>query len=409
MATLLVLLALLRRPDSTYHDHLAAARASTPAVAREHLLRALALLHGHPDVFYLLARNATALGQPEVAVGYLRTIAAMGLAYAADSDSTLAPLEGRQDFVAVMSAMAANTQPIGHATPVSTLPEPDLLTEDVAYDPVGKLFYVSSIHRKKIVVSPGWTTFATTSLAPLALVVDPRRRTLWVSVAGMPQAEGHQPADSARSGVLEYDLESRDLRHRYDLPVDGKPHVLGDMTLDTAGNGIVSDGAGGGVYVVDRRRQTLSVLVPPGTFESPQNPAIAGDGRILVADYALGVAIIDPRTRAVSWVTHADTVALSGIDGMYLVGHALYAIQNGTNPERVTRFVLDADFRRVVDWSVVQRATPGLGDPTHGVVVGDEFYFIANSGWDRFADDGHITNATGTPARLEKTKVDPLP
>jgi hypothetical protein len=54
---------------------------------------------------------------------------------------------------------------------------------------------------------------------------------------------------------------------------------------------------------------------------------------------------------------------------------------------------------------VVERATPGLGDPTHDVVVGDNFYFIANSGWDRFSDAGQITKASGTPARLEKVSV----
>jgi hypothetical protein len=411
-AHLFLLLALLQQPDSTYHDHIAAARASAPPVAREHLLRALALLHGHPDVFYLLARNATLMGQPEAAVGYLRTIAAMGLAYRADSDSTLAPLRSRADFRAVVAAMAANKSPIGHATTVSTLDDPDLLTEDVAYDPADRTFYLSSIHRRKIVAisaDGGRTTFATMPLAPMALVVDAKRRTLWVSIAGMAQAEGHEPADTGRSGVLRYDLTTRKLIAHYDLPVDGPQHVLGDMTLDASGNAIVSDGAGGGVYTIDRERGVLSALIPPGTFQSPQNPAVAPDGRILVADYAMGVATIDPATHAVSWIAHADTVALNGIDGMYLVGHVLYAIQNGTNPERVTRFVLDPDLRRVVTWSVLERATKGLGDPTHGVVVGDQFYFIANSGWDRFADDGHITNRTGTPARLEKTKLDDPP
>jgi len=398
-----------QRADSTYHDHLAAARASAPAVAREHLLRALALLHGHPDVFYLLAQNATAMGQPDAAVGYLRTIAAMGLVYYADRDSLLAPLRARADFSAVMAAMHANEKPLGHATTVWTFDDPDLLTEDVAFDLPGQTYYVSSIHRRKIIaLKPGSTavTFATTPLAPMALVVDTKRRTLWVSTAGMAQAEGHQPADTARTSVLRYDLTTRQLTGRYDLPVDGAQHVLGDMTLDTAGNAIVSDGAGGGVYLADRRTQTLSTLVPPGTFQSPQNPAVAPDGRILVADYAMGVATIDPATHAVSWIAHPDTVAMNGIDGMYLVGHVLYGIQNGTSPERVTRFVLDPTLRRVVDWSVVERATPGFGDPTHGVVVGDQFYFIANSGWDRFADDGHITNPKGTPARLEKTKLE---
>ena len=391
-----------QRADSTYKDHIAAAGASTPAVAHEHLVRALALLHGHPDAYYLLAQNAVRLGLPEAAVSHLRTIAAMGLWYDAEHDTVLAPLKDRADYQAVVAAMAANRLPLGHSTTVVTLSDPNLLTEDVAFDPATKTFYVSAIHRRQILaVSHG--TFATTTTAPMALVVDPKRHALWATVAAMPQAEGIPLADSGHTGVIRYDLRTKQRSGRYDLPFDGTNKVLGDMTLDAAGNAIVSNGAGGGVYIV--ANDTLSTLVPPGTFESPQTPAVAPDGRIFVADYALGVGIINPTTHAVTWLAHADTVALSGIDGMYLSGHSLYAIQNGTSPERVTRFLLDPDLHRVVDWSVIERATPGLGDPTHGVVVGDDFYYIVNSGWDRFGNDGRITKTAGSPARLVRVSL----
>jgi hypothetical protein len=177
------------------------------------------------------------------------------------------------------------------------------------------------------------------------------------------------------------------------------------MTLDAHGNPIVSDGTGGGLYRVDRRSGTIETLVRPGTFRSPQTPAVTPDGRILVADYAMGIAAVDPSTHAVTWLPHPDTVAVNGIDGMYLVGRALYAIQNGTTPERVTRFDLSADLTRITSASVIERATPDLGDPTHGVVVGRDFYFLENSGWDRFADDGHITKPNGTPARLVRAEI----
>jgi hypothetical protein len=390
-----------QRADSTYAQHIAAARVSTPAVAHEHLVRALALLHGHSDAYYLLARNAVRLGQPEAAISHLRTIAAMGLSYDIEHDSVLATLADRPDYQAVLVAMVANRQPLGHSTTVATLDDPDLLTEDVAYDPATKTFFLSSIHREKI-LALAHGTFATTATAPMALVVDRTRHVLWGTVAVMPQAEGAHVADSGHTAVVRYDLTTRRLTGRYDLPFDGTNKVLGDMTLDAVGNVIVSDGEGGGVYIV--ANDSLSTLVPPGTFKSPQTPAVAPDGRIFVADYALGVGIIDPKTHAVTWLAHADTVALSGMDGMYLSGRVLYAIQNGTTPERVARFVLDPDLRRVVDWSVIERATPGLGDPTHGVIVGDDFYYIANSGWDRFGDDGRITKA-GSPARLVKVSL----
>ena len=31
---------------------------------------------------------------------------------------------------------------------------------------------------------------------------------------------------------------------------------------------------------------------------------------------------------------------------------------------------------------------PGLGDPTHGVVVGGEYYFLTNTGWSSYDDNG---------------------
>jgi hypothetical protein len=43
---------------------------------------------------------------------------------------------------------------------------------------------------------------------------------------------------------------------------------------------------------------------------------------------------------------------------------------------------------RVVSWQVLLARTAGLGDPTHGCLRDHDFYFIANSGWDQFQDNG---------------------
>jgi len=64
----------------------------------------------------------------------------------------------------------------------------------------------------------------------------------------------------------------------------------------------------------------------------------------------------------------------------------------------------------------------GLGVPTHGVVDGGRFYFIANSGWDRLADDGPLKPGAvfesptvpelriqGTHARIADPATAPLP
>jgi hypothetical protein len=86
--------------------------------------------------------------------------------------------------------------------------------------------------------------------------------------------------------------------------------------------------------------------------------------------------------------------ALSGIDGLYLFGRTLIATQNGTSPERVVRFELDRSLSHVESESILERATPTLGDPTHGVIVDGRFYYIANSGWDTMDEHGKPKEGT---------------
>ncbi len=54
---------------------------------------------------------------------------------------------------------------------------------------------------------------------------------------------------------------------------------------------------------------------------------------------------------------------------------------------------------------VIERATSDLGDPTHGVVAGGKFDYIANSGWDTIEDDGSPKAGT-TPARALIMRAD---
>jgi len=68
----------------------------------------------------------------------------------------------------------------------------------------------------------------------------------------------------------------------------------------------------------------------------------------------------------------------------------LIAVQNGTSPERVVTFRLDATLTRIESEMIIERSTGTLGDPTHGVVIDNDFYYIANSGWDAIDERGNM-------------------
>jgi hypothetical protein len=362
------------------------------------------LLKQHADFpsvrgpLYNLACAEALLGHTVAALDWLRKFADSGLDQDPRKDPNLASLRDSSEFEAIERQMERNRAPVSKATTFFTFPDENALTEDLAYDPRTRTFYASSVHLSKIFaidragklrdfIGEGqdgvWSV--------LALSVDAKRRILWASTAAMPNAAAYRKEDENRSAMLRYDLETGRLVKRYELQRDGKAHVLGDMTLSPSGDVYVSDSVDGTVYTIHPSKDELEVLVTKGNFASPQTPALAPDGkRLLVADYSLGIAIVELKSGSIGWLELPADLALTGIDGLYVVPGGLIAVQNGTHPERVIRIWTDAAYTKAVRWETIEKGTPELGDPTHGILVGKQFYYIANSGWERFNDDGSI-------------------
>jgi hypothetical protein len=438
------------QPATSWQEVQRAAKAAHDAgdfqAYRAGVQRLFELLSGHPDTVFAMAKAEARLGHAAAALDWLGDFAAMGLVRDATSEPDLASLRQLPGFAAVIARIEANRRPVAHSVRAFTLPDRAMLSEDIAYDPGARRFFVSSIHDAKIVAIDAGNGTATDFVPAgrdaiwgvMALAVDARRGVLWATTAAMPQTRGYRPADAGHTAVLRYDLATGKLQKRYDLPVPARPaaaaggagknepapaqgaaetagapagaagepeaaeerdRVLGDMTVGAGGDVFVSEAVTGEVYVIRRGRDALETLVAPGTFISPQTPAATPDGRrLFVADYARGIGIVDLATRAVSWLAHPRGVAVDGIDGLYLVGDSLVAVQNGTEPNRVIRLFLDPSLTRVLRWEALESNSPGLGAPTHGTLVGKDFFFIANSGWDQLADDGSLKpGAVQTP------------
>jgi sugar lactone lactonase YvrE len=344
----------------------------------------------------------------------LSTFSKSGLAFADPaSDPEFASLKNSPEFETMLARLRAAREPRSASKPFLTLPERDVIAEDIAYDSIGDKFYVSSVRHRKILSLDKHGSSAefvregqADVWAILALGVDSKRRILWAATAALPEGIGYRKEDEGRSALLKYSLDTGELVKRYDLKNDTK-HVLGDLTVSPAGDVFVSDGEGA-VYWVEHKKDALDILVDKGMFRSPQTPALSPDGRTLfVPDYSRSIGMVDLATRQVKLLEHPKELSLGGIDGMYLSGRTLIAIQNGTAPERLIRMKLNDALTRVVEWETIEANWPELGDPTHGVIVGDQFYFIANSGWDRMADDGSVKpGATFEPATVRQMRLD---
>jgi hypothetical protein len=373
---------------------------------RAHLdtvLKIVKLLNNAPDAVEAAAQAYAEVGDNEHALAALREFADLGQvdkALLRGDDKKFAAIKEQPQYQTILKRFAENEQPISRAEQAFVLSDPGLLAEDIDYDPPSQSFLITSVLEKKIIrvtASGRMSDFASSpSHWPmLAIKVDADHKLVWATEVAMDGFTAAPKSDWGRSAVVCFDLRTGGLRYR----LEGPPRsALGDMALTREGIPIVSDGTGGGVYRVLKKRLER---IDDGAFISPQTSTMYPDGkRVFVPDYARGIGILDPARRQVKWLNQGEH-AINGIDGLYFDHGFLIATQNGTLPERVIRFQLDSTLSRILAEEIIERSAPTLGDPTHGVVVGDDFYYIANSGWSNVDDHGDLKPGTKlTSARI---------
>jgi hypothetical protein len=366
------------------------------AKLRETLLALKPLMPGNPSIIYKLAVADAALRDAPAALTELRNLAGMCLVYDFPADADFSSLRASGEFAAIVKRIDENKKPVSHSSEAFTLGERDLIPEDIAYDPATRRFFVSSVRQSKIIAVDGGAIggvahpkdFANVDWPVLALRVDSRRRILWAATGWLPQCARCEGSDKDKTALLAFDLDSGALQQRIDSPVPG---LLGDMTISRAGEIYVSEGINGAVLRLRPGAKNLDRLDVPGEFPSPQTPALSADEKTLyVPDYVRGIAAITLSSGAVAWLQPADAIALNGIDGLYVFLDSFIAVQNGTTPARIVQFSLDLRKQKMLEAN-----TPELGEPTHGTIVGNTFYFIANSGWDEYDDQGNKKVGSG--------------
>ena len=385
LALLCLVSALATAADSAqWRDLRASAEQASQAddcVALRTALTGLAtLVPNNPRNIYNLAACNNRLGHSDAALSGLAALAAMGLAYNIAADANFSSLFKSGAFQAIAARMTKNRQPLTHASRAFSIAEADLIPESIAYDALTHRCFISSVRQAKIISADG-KLFARTQWSVFALAIDSQRRMLWATIAAVAQCAVCSDAAQDRSALLAFNLDSGAEQLRIDSPVNG---LLGDMTIAPNGDLYVSEGMHGAVLRLPQGANAFERLDVPGEFLSPQTPALSADGKVLyVPDYVRGIAAITLDSRQLRWLRPGAHIALTGIDGLYLDHGSFIAVQNGVTPARIVRISADLQTQ-----TVLEANWPGLGEPTHGMIIGRDFYFLANTGWDAFDQQG---------------------
>ena len=359
----------------------------------ENVKQAGILRPNHPRLIYNLAAAYAVNGKVDDALGVIKRLVNMGLYFPIEKDDDFKSL-GTEKLASVVRLFEQNKQPANSSTRAFTLSDKELIPESIAFAPVTGKFYIGSIHKAKIVAVEKNGTANDLSMptdglwSVSGMKVDAKRRILWACTTAFPQMKGFDPTNTGRSGIAKYDLKTGKLLKKYILPA-GENHGLGDLTLDSAGNVYATDSVASNIYRIDAKKDELEVFMNDPIFSSLQGLTFTRDEKILfVADYSKGIFRIDMASKRITQVIPSENITLLGIDGLYYNDGMLIGVQNGINPHRVVAITLNRDQTGATTLRTLEANHPDFNEPTLGVLIGNELYYVANSQWPLVNDKG---------------------
>jgi len=288
------------------------------------------------------------------------------------------------------------------------LPEKDLLPESVAYDAKDGSFYVGSVRKGKIVryknghVSDFIAPRQDGLWSVIGIKVHTTRRVLWVCSLEDQDLDGYQKRDRHASGIFAFNLDTGRLIRKWVLDVAGEEHSFNDLVV-TRGNDVYAthkfkDAA---IYRITQKVQKLELFAAPEGLREPNGITISPDEKTLYVAGADGIVAIDVATKASRSVPAPEGENTGGIDGLYYYRDSLIGILGNS----INRYRFDDTHSRIVMTDVMERNHPLMRIPTTGVIVGDKFYYVANSQFDAVQPDGSLDTASLSEPVILKLKL----
>ena len=391
-------------------EGVAAANADDLTTAAARLAEADRRIPNHPGLMLMRARVAAAASQPAEALALAQRYADTGLSMNLGGDPALAGLSDQPGFATLEATVEANRAPVGadRLAPLAAIAGGGLV-ESVARDEARGRWLVALVRGRTIValddagaVSP-WLGDDPTVGGVLGLAIDARAGVLWATASPVPPAVNGLAADAPKpaAALLKIDLASGRVLARYPGPGN---QMLGDVTLGPNGTVYV---AGGDLFQLKPGSEALDVLLPAGQMRSPQGMAVTPDGAaLIVADYSSGLWRVERASGTAVRLEAPPNASLIGVDGVITDGRFLYALQNGTAPQRVLKLTPDAGWSRIEAVEVLAANLPAIDEPTTGLVHEGDLVFVSRSQWSDFDGEGAVRTPTPEPALISRLRLD---
>jgi hypothetical protein len=307
-------------------------------------------------------------------------------------------------FTAIVEQVRKENPSVVRSTLAFTIPERDLAPEGIAYDPVDKVFYLSSLSKHKIVrlaTDGSVKDFKSSQLdglgETLGMKVDAKRRYLWVT-SDLFDAD---PKES-RFALYQYDLNTGALRFKH-ASAKGAEGFLNDVALNSKGEAFTTNTASGEVFHAYPDHDGLELFLPRDSVGQANGIALSPDDKVLFVAGWIGVTRVDVATKQFKLLSKPLNISDAGLDGLYFHQGALVGIQNpDLHPSRVVRYVLNAQMNAITRAEVLETYNPLFDIPTTGTIVSDSLYFMGNTQIDKMKGEH---GAMPPPSELSDIRI----
>ena len=269
--------------------------------------------------------------------------------------------------------------------------------EGIAYDKEGKRFLFTDVHNgiivsydlsgnfKKLISDIGNQGF----WGALGIKIDPNNpEIIWVTTASIPEFKGHKIVLEGESALLKIDLKSGNVLDFYKAKTNTN-HIFGELVISKDGTIYISDSVSPHIYKLDPNGKELKLFFESDLLWNLQGLDLSADGKIMYfSDYILGVYRMDIESKKIIPILNKNNSITRGTDGLHLSGERLILLQNGTNPKRISMIeIIPNSSQNRQKIHILDQNRASIIEPTMGVFIDDEFYFIGNSPWGFYTKD----------------------
>ncbi len=270
------------------------------------------------------------------------------------------------------------------------LPERDMIPEGIAYDPVSKTFFLSSMRKSKVTkISMDGTIGEFVSprqdgiMSTIGMRVDAKRRIIWVNSSSNDLMEDYSEEVPNETGVFKYDLNTGNLIKKYTIPKTTAQHLFNDLAIARDGSVYLTTFAYGTICKIDSQTDELSEFLPMPENVYTNGIDITPDDKYLFVVGNDQIYRISPDTKEKLILELPEGEEPGFTDGLYWYNNSLIAIATrmleGKVNQRILRLYLSSELDRITQVEVLEEDHPLFSAATTGAIVDNWLYLNATA------------------------------